>query len=239
MAAYVEGRAGALPATFVLLRHDVETRPRHALRLAEIERAKGLSATYFFRARGGGFPDAVIARLRALGHDAGYHYETLARARGDVARALSLFARDLERLRRTGPVRLASMHGSPLTPWDNRDIWRDARPADFGLAGEVYRDIDYADVRYFSDTGRTWHPTRHNLRDHVGAPPDAVCDSTDELIALVRARRFPRLCLLAHPDRWSASTLDWTMRAARDVVENGIKDVLGLVYGIRPRRSGA
>jgi hypothetical protein len=228
MTAYVEGAAP--PPSFVLLRHDVESSPALAVRMAEIESRYGLTATYFLRARRRGFPAAAIARLRTLGHDVGYHYETLARARGDAGRAAALFARDLEDLRRHGPVRLASMHGSPLFPWDNRALWLTVRPADFGLAGEVYADIDYADVRYFSDTGRTWHPTRHNLRDHVGVPPEAEADSTDDLIGLVRGRRFPRLCLLAHPDRWSASVLAWAARAGRDGVENGIKDVLGCLY---------
>jgi hypothetical protein len=155
-----------------------------------------------------------------------------------LSRALALFASDLAELRRHGPVRVASMHGSPLSPWDNRDLWRAAKPADFGLLGEVYADIDYTDVRYFSDTGRTWHPTRHNLRDHVGVPPMCAIDTTDELIALLRERRFPRLCLLVHPDRWSASTVGWTVRAGRDWVENGIKDTLGRIYRLRSGAAG-
>jgi hypothetical protein len=237
IADYLEGRSAGMPASFVLLRHDVETSPVHAVRMAEIERGHGLAATYFLRA--GGFDPSAIAGLRARGHDIGYHYETVARARGDLSRAAALFARDLEELRRHGPVRVASMHGSPLFPRDNRDLWRSARPADFGLAGEVYADIDYADVRYFSDTGRTWHPTRHNLRDHVAVAPDCAIETTDELIAMLRARRFPRLCVLAHPDRWSASAVGWTVRAARDWIENGIKHALGRVYRLRsgPARS--
>ncbi len=229
---YIE-RPEARPERFVLLRHDVETDPPHALRLAEIEARHGLRATYFFRSKNDGFRPSVIGRLRDLGHEVGYHYETLARARGDRRRAIELFGHDLEALRRSGAVRVASMHGSPLLPWDNRAIWEAASPADFGLVGEVYRDIDYRDVRYFSDTGRTWHPTRHNLRDHVGAPPEAVIDTTEELIALVRGRRFPRLCLLAHPDRWSATTAAWAARAARDSIENAVKDVLRAFYGRR------
>ncbi|HUG53896.1 MAG TPA: hypothetical protein VMR21_09850 [Vicinamibacteria bacterium] len=230
---YLDATREARPISFVLLRHDVETSVAPAVRMAEVEAAHGLNATYFLRARV--FDPRAIARLRALGHDIGYHYDTVARTRGDLSRATLLFARDLEELRRHGPVQVASMHGSPLFPWDNRDLWRAARPADFGLAGEVYRDVDYADVRYFSDTGRTWHPTRHNLRDHVAAPPECSVETTDELIALVKARRFARLCLLAHPDRWSESVFAWRARAARDAVENAIKDGLGRLYR---RRSG-
>jgi hypothetical protein len=116
-------------------------------------------------------------------------------------------------------------HGSPLFPWDNWANRQDARPRDF--------DIDYRDVRYFSDTGRTWHPTRHNLRDRVGTAPEEAVDTTDELIALIRTRRYLRLCLLAHPERWAASAGAWILRAGRDVLENGIKAALGRAYGPR------
>ena len=236
---YLKGKGSGLPPSFVLLRHDVETSPAHAVRRAEVEAAHGFAGTYFLRPKGRAVPGGEVARLRALGHEIGYHYDTLARARGDVPRALELFAQDLRALRAHGPVRLASMHGSPLFPWDNRDLWRAARPADSGIDGEVYADIDYADVRYFSDTGRTWHPTRHNLRDHVAVAPECVVDTSDELIALLRSRRFPRVCLLAHPDRWSASVVAWTVRAGRDRFENGIKGVVRRLYRLRPRPTRA
>jgi hypothetical protein len=127
------------------------------------------------------------------------------------------------------------MHGAPLSPWDNRDIWKSAKPGDFGLLGEVYRDVDYRDVAYFSDTGRTWHPHRYNIRDHAAFPPAAVVDTTAELAELLRRRELFRLCLLVHPDRWSATPGEWSRRALRDDVENRIKMVVKAVYdAVRP-----
>jgi hypothetical protein len=52
-----------------------------------------------------------IARLRALGHDIGYHYDTLAAPAGTSPAPSSCSRKDLRGLRATGPVRLASMHG--------------------------------------------------------------------------------------------------------------------------------
>jgi hypothetical protein len=220
------------PERLVLLRHDVESSPAHALRMAEVERRRGFVATYFFRTKRGVFDPQAIQRIASLGHEIGYHYETLTRAFGDVDKALRLFATDLERLRRHAPVRVASMHGSPLLPWDNRAIWERARPEDFGLLGEAYRDIDYAEVCYYTDTGRTWHPTRYNVRDHAAAPPPHVADTTDELIELLRERRVARLCLVAHPERWSATPLSWLLRAARDGFENRVKVALARLYRV-------
>ena len=209
------------PARVVLLRHDVENEPWHAVAMGRVERAHGLTATYLYRTRR--LDGRAIEAQAALGHEIGYHYETLSDARGDVPRALALFRQGLERLRRHAPVRVASMHGSPLLPWDNRKIWEHASPADFGLAGEAYRDLDFARVAYYSDTGRTWHPTRYNVRDRAAAPPPVVLDTTDELIELVRSGKLPELCLLAHPERWSATPLHHGLRAARDGVENVAK----------------
>jgi len=223
--------AAERPARLVLLRHDVERRPRHAVRLARVERELGLVATYFFRGTGLSFHPPSIQAVAALGHEVGYHYDAVSRARGDLVRAEALFREDLGRLRDHAPVRVASMHGSPLLPWDNRTLWERALPADFGLTGEAYRDIDYGDVAYFSDTGRTWHPSRFNIRDFTGSPPVRELDTTAELIALVREGRVPRLCLLAHPERWPATLPGWALQGMLDLASNLAKVGLAGLYG--------
>ncbi len=173
-----------------------------------------------------------IAELRAQGHEIGYHYETLSKARGDLDRAVELFGRELARLRELAPVRVASMHGSPLLPWDNRQIWSRVRPEDFGLLGEAYQAVDGRQVHYFSDTGRTWHPTRFNIRDRSVAAQGPVVESSDQLIELIRAKRCPGLCLLTHAERWSATPSAWAVRAVRDGVENLGKLTLARAYSV-------
>jgi hypothetical protein len=230
MAGYLGLSAESRPQSFVLLRHDVESSAGKALAMGEIERRHGLAATYFFRVKRSVFRPEAMRALTAMGHEIGYHYETLGRCLGRIDAALALFGNELQRLRQHADVRVASMHGAPLLPWDNRDIWSKARPQDFGLLGEAYRDLDYKSVSYFSDTGRTWHPRRHNIRDHAPAPPGAIVDSTEDLIGLIGSRRLPRLCLLVHPDRWAATPLEWRLRALRDGFENRVKLLLKALY---------
>lgn len=231
MADYLGRPPAEQPLRCVLLRHDVESSAKKALAMGELERRHGLVATYFFRTKRGVFRPEAIRALVALGHEIGYHYETLGQCFGRLDAAVALFGRELQRLREHADVRVASMHGAPLSPWDNRDIWRRAHPRDFGLIGEVYLDLDYASVSYFSDTGRTWHPRRYNIRDHAPAPPGVVVDTTEDVIDLVRSRRLPRLCLLVHPDRWSATPFEWHLRALRDGLENRVKLALRALYG--------
>jgi hypothetical protein len=234
MGQYLARPTADRPARLVLLRHDVESSPAQALRMADVERARGLVATYFFRVKRRSYDLSVIAPIAAMGHEIGYHYETLSQARGDMSRAVVLFHSALQTLRAHAPVRVASMHGSPMLPWDNRAIWSVAAPADFGLAGEVYRDVDYGVVRYFSDTGRTWHPHRYNVRDRLAAATEVVAETSDQLIAWLAAPGERQVSILTHPERWPASTAGWAFRAARDFVENvGKVAVAGVYRGVR------
>jgi hypothetical protein len=166
-------------------------------------------ATYFYRTIPGLLLPDTVKAVRGLGHEIGYHYETLAQAKGDIDQAIKLFGFELDRLKAHGPVSIASMHGNAFRPWDNREIWKHASPQDFGLIGEVYRDLDYTVVQYYSDTGRTWNPTRYNIRDHTGVKPTYEIESTDDLIALIRTRKVKHLCLLTHPERWPNTLIGW------------------------------
>lgn len=230
MGDYLARPAADRPARLVLLRHDVESSPAQAKRMAGIERARGLAATYFFRVKRRSYDLSVIEPIAGMGHEIGYHYETYSQARGDGARAVALFHDAVRVLRSHAPVRVASMHGSPMLPWDNRDVWRFAQPSDFGLVGEVYRDVDYGVVRYFSDTGRTWHPSRYNVRDRLAASQEVVAETTDELMAWLRSAGDRQVCILTHPERWPVTSIGWAARAVRDLAENTGKVLVASAY---------
>lgn len=228
---YLSGNAPA--GKIVLLRHDVDSRPMHAVKMAEIEQTHGLSATYYFRMVGRAFEEDAIRKISVLGHEVGYHYETLAQTRGNIHQAVDLFRTELARLREIAVVRTASMHGSPLSKWDNRAIWENVKPQDFDLVGEVYLDIDYAIVTYLSDTGRSWHPTRYNLRDIAAVPATYTAETTDDLIALIGSGEIQTLCLLTHPERWQDDIFNWSVQWLRDTATNTAKVGLKALYARR------
>ena len=73
------------------------------------------------------------------------------------------FKENLEKLRKLYPVKTICMHGSPLSKWDNRDLWTKYDYRDFGIIGEPYFDVDFNEVFYssqkttFSERGqRRW-----------------------------------------------------------------------------------
>jgi len=112
------------PDYVVLLRHDIDRRPRAALRMAELEHSMGLRATYYVRILPWAFCTANIEEIAGMGHEVGLHYETLSRAHGDYTRAIGLFQDQPARLRQVREVRIITMHAFPLSPYDKTDLWQ-------------------------------------------------------------------------------------------------------------------
>lgn len=224
--------AEELPDRFIVVRHDVDRKPRNALSLARIEALRDVPTTYYVRTVESAFDPDVIVRLDQLGHEVGYHYEDLDRADGHVGRALDSFETNLARVRRLVDVDTVCMHGNPLTSHDNRDMWAEPPQFDaFDLLGEAYLSMDFTDVTYFSDTGRTWRDGVLKVKDHTMGEGDkrVSADSTAELISLLRSGEVDRCCLLVHPERWSSSTAEHVSQSAKDVAVNVAKRGIQLV----------
>jgi len=75
----------------ILLRHDVDARKEHSLRFARIQHERGISGTYYFRLVPESFDRGVIREIAEMGHEIGYHYETMdtAGGKGGVVAAVS------------------------------------------------------------------------------------------------------------------------------------------------------
>ncbi|MDD4767830.1 MAG: hypothetical protein PHF87_09705 [Desulfotomaculaceae bacterium] len=169
----------------VVLRHDVDRKINSALKIAELENDLGVTSTYYFRYPYT-FKPGIIENISRLGHETGYHYETLSKSNGDYAKALALFINELEEMRKVCPVNTICMHGCALSRHDNRDIWKIYDFRDFSIIGEAY--LSFAqDVRYFTDTGRSWD-SKHNIRDFMnGQNKGELINNTDNLIELIRS----------------------------------------------------
>jgi len=143
-----------LQETFVILRHDVDRRPENALRMAEMESLLGICSTYYFRLTRNTFRPDIIRRVEALGHEIGYHYEVMDRAKGDMEKAGHIFRSELARLRSVADIHTVCMHGNPFSPWDNRAFWQQYSWTQFELKGEAYLSINDPELYYSTDTGR-------------------------------------------------------------------------------------
>jgi hypothetical protein len=72
-----------LPQRFAIMRHDIDRKPGNALSTARIESESGIRATYYFRRYGSAFRPEIMKEIEGMGHEVGYHYEVLGKAKGD------------------------------------------------------------------------------------------------------------------------------------------------------------
>lgn len=207
---------GRLPERFVVLRHDVDRKPQRAEALARLEADLGVSASYYFHPSA--FRETRAERVVDLGHEVGYHYDDVATARGDLRTARALFANNLRVFRRACDVDTVSPHAAALSAYDNASLWADG-PAieEFDLLGDADRSVDYVDIAFLSDAGRTF---RERPADRVRALGErdqpVTADTVDGLAAQFREGAIERACLLTHPRRWTTSLPARVLSRSRD-----------------------
>ena len=215
-----------ISGSHVVLRHDVDRFPRRSLALAELEAELGIRSTYFFRVKPVSFSEKVIARIKELGHEIGYHYEVLSDAQGDIDLAWKLFVRNLTKFEQFGGVKTISMHGRPFSAWDNRSLWKHFNYRKLGIKLEVYMDIDWSKYLYLTDTGRTWNGN-YSIRDNVqnGKNFQGLLYTTRDVIRMLRIKH-PNIIISTHPERWANSVIDWFQVLVVDSMTNVCKTIL-------------
>ncbi len=227
------------PEHFIIMRHDVDSEPEYALKMARLENELGITSSYYFRYLDGLFRIDIIKAIAKLGHEIGYHYEVLNKAEGDYNQAIDIFKNELNEFRQFYDVKTIAQHGSPLrgslaaisisgmyaivksllrdkdvfTPWSSRDLWKKYNFKDFGIIGEAYLSIDFNEILYLSDTGRSWNSTRYKLKDLVdisnGLHDQIKVKHTDDIIKMIKKRDISAICILVHANQWKDNFREW------------------------------
>ena len=224
-AEYCEGRRAD---KFIVIRHDVDMSVERARRLAEVENEMRVKASYYFREK---FIGDDVVCIASLGHEVGYHYEELVTEKGDVERAYVRFMRNVCALRKLVDVKTITMHGAPTSRFDSKEMWRVYDYKKLGLIGEPQFDVDWNDMFYLTDTGRSWNGV--SRRDKVvefkliWEAKGWVYKTTDDVIKAVRNGSFPnRVMMTTHPQRWADGWGEWLKELVMQRVKNWVKMVL-------------
>jgi len=229
----------------IMLRHDVDLKPHNSLATAIVEAELGIKGSYYFRMVPESFDVEIIKQIASLGHEVGYHYETMdtASLRLNVKReklnerrkeelidyAYNEFCENLGTFRKTYPVSTICMHGSPQSEFDNKDIWKKYNYKQLGLLGEPYFDIDFNDYFYLTDTGRCWNGYRFSVRDKMPQQEQWIKDGlvfsrTSDIVRAAHANALPpRILITVHPQRWTNSPLAWMWELLFQNIKNVVK----------------
>jgi len=175
---------------FVILRHDVDYRTDAAIAMAEQEAAHGVQATYFLLLNGFYYNlldprhAHVPARLVALGHEVGLHYDISFLRRFPEPRWPSLMQLQADVLEGLSgrPVVSIAMHQPGLY---GEDPLRH-RP-DLGFVN-AYDDRFFRELTYMSDSCRAWRDATWSLFTTETLPP--------------------RIQLVIHPINWAPRDRD-------------------------------
>ena len=185
---------------YLVLRHDVDTGPRTAALMFDVERSLGVTGSYYFRLST--LDVKLMNAIAADGGEASYHYEELA----TLAKRLRLHSRDdaiahleegkaafrlnVDRVRAvTGlPIRVVASHGDFANTALNTPNW-------VMLADEAFRQEVGIDLETYDDAFMRYVTSRHSDT----APPRSWM-SGDPAGAL--ARHEAVVYLLVHPRHW-------------------------------------
>ena len=184
-----EPKSTRADGSVLILRHDCERDLGKAVRMAEIEKYLGISASYFIRIHSEYYNLMLhrdrerVRNIAALGHEIGLHYEPSFYLRDGVEFIVGV-KQDLAVLRmildNETPMHTMSPHQPTLVAPDFAELER------HGMV-DLYAHDAFRTLSYFSDSGMVWR--EKNLRQVV---------ETEQ-----------RCQLLVHPDFWNDEEIDW------------------------------
>jgi hypothetical protein len=246
-------RAKELPAKFIIIRHDVDLDPFYQLKFAQLERDFNLRTTYYFRKIEKIFRKEVIDQVATMGHEVGYHYEVFTKAKGDPKLALEIFMDEQAVFSEMWNSLTVCPHGGSfvdnadgyslknmikLIPkllsgkkvfshHVNFDMWENNRFEDFGIIGDAYRSMDFTNMLYLSDTGRSWDQ-RYKRLDKVNSVINPKFDvrSSDDIIRIIKTGAVNHIYLLVHNEQWKDNYIDWLGWYAAQIIRRTGKKII-------------
>lgn len=211
----------------IVLRHDVDLMPENSLQFAKIQSKFGIKGSYYFRAVPESWDEDIIKEIANLGHEVGYHYENLTVCKGNYEDAINDFEDNLTKLRKLAPVSTICMHGSPMSKFDSKDLWKKVDYKDFGIIGEPYFDIDFNDVYYLTDTGRRWDGDKVSVRDKVNTNYKLSFSTTNDIIQSIIKEELPNQIMFTfHPQRWNDNYFYWIKELIFQKFKNLVKRLI-------------
>lgn len=177
------------------------------------------------------------------------------RERDLVKMAFDSFRENLARLREVVAVDTICMHGSPMSRYDSRLMWKYFDYGELNITAEPYFDFSLDDMLYLTDTGRRWDGSAVSVRDKVYLRDDHYYEQwvrkpvpgsamamtvkgmqlqkqfgyrkTTDILASARAGRLPGMMLLTvHPQRWSSSFPVWMSELVVQNLKNTVKYII-------------
>ncbi|MCY1634883.1 hypothetical protein [Marinifilum sp. D737] len=196
---------------FVLIKHDVETNAKKALRIAKIESNYNIRSTYYVQSYllNDESNLEIFREIQDMGHEVTYHYDVLDSNNGDWTAAELEFDETLKKFKDLGfDVMTVCPHGNPVM---NRNGWSSNK--DFfrkKSIKEKYSNIldivvDFPSlsknkIAYVSDAGYRWNLITDIANNDNTEAPNVPLKGIKGLVELLNKEQS--LIISSHPHRW-------------------------------------
>ncbi len=222
---------------FLVLKHDVETNVKKALKMAKIESKYGHCGSYYVQAylMTKTKNISMLKQIQKMGHEVSYHYDVMDFAKGDFNKAKDEFKRNKTIFEDNGfQLETVCQHGNPLVERNgytsNRDFFRSDEVkrlypniSDIMVNYKSSRQIDYS---YFSDAGRKFKLIYDPLFNDVVNSDDKniAYDNLDKIIEVIDSNGA--YIISTHPHRWCSSSFVYCIKATFFKIVKGIAKLL-------------
>jgi hypothetical protein len=246
-------QSSKLPDKFIILRHDVDLDSFYQIKFAELENNLGIHTSYYFRYIEQIYNENIIDKVKDLGHEVGYHYEVFTKAKGNPQIALKLFREELKNYSDNWNSKTVCPHGgsfvdnadgyslkniiklvpkilmgkSVFSKHINFDLWDENSFDDFGIIGDAYRSVDFSEILYLSDTGRSWD-NKYKRLDKVESKinPNFKIKSSNDIIKVINNHEADKIYLLVHFEQWKDSFKDWVFWYIAQIIRRTGKKII-------------
>lgn len=199
---------------FLIIKHDVETKPKKALILAKIEAKYNHKCTFYVQAnillKHSNI--AILKKIQSLGHEVSYHYDVMDSNKGDINKAIIEFENNIKLFKSNGfDIITLCQHGNPvlnrLNYSSNRDFFRSKLvqtkyPNMFDIMVNYKEKINLG-YKYVSDAGFGFKLIFDPINN------DIEKNSYNDIVLsnLISVKKFldlnESMILSIHPHRWS------------------------------------
>lgn len=216
---------------FLVLKHDMETNPLKALRLAQIESKYSHKGSYYAQAYllNDSKNIDILKQIKELGHEVSYHHDVMDSNKGDIYKAVEEFQRNIELFENNDfLVQTVCQHGNPIIDRDgyssNRDFFRNAKVAQlYEHISEImvnFKSRINEDYKYISDVGYGWKiifdPENNDVVN--SEEKDIALENLDKVLDVIKSKNSVIVC--THPHRWHSNVVS---AQAKEIVFKSIK----------------
>jgi len=198
---------------FLVLKHDVETNPSKALRLAQIESKYSHKGSYYVQAYllSSSKNIGILKQIQELGHEVSYHHDVMDSNKGIMNKAKDEFQRNLELFENNGFfIETVCQHGNPVIERNgyssNRDFFRNAKIAQlYEHISEImvnFKSRIDKNYKYISDAGYGWKIILDPENNDIikSDDKDIILANLDEVVDVMKSGNS--VIVSIHPHRW-------------------------------------